>query len=284
MEKTKIQIQKVVIFKLRGETFGVDINKVRDIHKLLPFTQIPDTPNYFEGVINLRGEIIPVINLSKKLNFPIIEDNNSTRIIVTDINKETIGLKVDQVKEVMEIGENDIKPAPAIITKKMNFKYIQGIVIRNEELVIIMDITKVLSSDEITGFAAATSMAHTIASTETETKDLSDEKEQEETENKEETDNKNLKDEEVEEKKDNENVISNEELKQKTVNENIEETKNIEKEKTIETNPEELKQETVSENIEETKNIEEEKTIETNPEEIKKKKIDELNQNIQNAA
>ncbi len=141
--------RKIVLFKLGEEEFGLDIKKVLEIIKVPQYTKIPSSEAYIEGVINLRGKIIGVANISKKLGFPVKPDDDNSRIIVTEIGDDNIGLRVDMVKEVISIDNDEIKPAPPIISKKMNTKFIEGIIIREENLIIIVDVDTIISSSDI---------------------------------------------------------------------------------------------------------------------------------------
>lgn len=144
-----IMERQIVIFTLGNEEFGVRINEVKEIIRMEQITKLPNTDNYVSGVINLRGEIIVVIDLAMKLGIARHENDKNTRIIVIEVNDNTIGMIVDSATEVMRLNEGQIKPAPAIITEKINSQYIEGVGIINERLLILLDLAKVLKSNEI---------------------------------------------------------------------------------------------------------------------------------------
>jgi purine-binding chemotaxis protein CheW len=149
-QETGIYAEKqLVIFKLGAEEFGVDINEVREIIKLDNITKLPNTESYVDGVINLRGKIIVIIDLAKKLNLPEIQQSKETRIIVIEVNQNTIGMMVDGCNEVLRISGKNIEPAPDIIKRKINSDYLQGVGILKERLIILLDLSKVLEQQEL---------------------------------------------------------------------------------------------------------------------------------------
>ncbi len=165
-QKKSYNERQIVIFRLGKEEFGVDINEVREIIKLEDITNIPNTAAYINGVINLRGKIIVVIDLEKKLNLATSERNKDTRIIVIEQNDSTIGMVVDECNEVMRLNGDQIEPAPDIITKKINADYIEGVGILEERLIILLDLAKVLSSEEMAEVAQAGGSAQAKAASE----------------------------------------------------------------------------------------------------------------------
>ncbi|MFH0874660.1 MAG: chemotaxis protein CheW [archaeon] len=141
--------KQLVIFKLGKEEFGVDINQVREIIKMEAITKIPNTEEYIQGVINLRGKIIVIVELSKKLNMISGEKNKDTRIIVTEIGDSTIGMIVDNCNEVLRLSSSQIEAAPEIITKKINSEYIVGVGVIKERLIILLNLGKVLGDSDM---------------------------------------------------------------------------------------------------------------------------------------
>ena len=110
-----------VIFELRGEEFGVDISNVREIVRMMEITHIPEAPGYIEGVINLRGQVIAVIDLAKQFKLSSLDElPDSARIIVTEMGSITVGMIVDGVPEVLRIAENNIEPTPEAIQSKVH--------------------------------------------------------------------------------------------------------------------------------------------------------------------
>ena len=140
---TATDLLQLVTFKLGNEEFGLDILKVKEIIKPVAITKMPNSPYYVEGVINLRGEVIPVINLRKRLNLAENEQNSKTRIIVIETNKKTTGFIVDEVNEVLRIPENIMEATPELVSG-VDSEYIIGVGKLDDRLLIHMDIEKIL--------------------------------------------------------------------------------------------------------------------------------------------
>ncbi|MFP4112040.1 MAG: chemotaxis protein CheW [Candidatus Woesearchaeota archaeon] len=141
--------RQLVVFKIGQEEFGVNIMEVHEIIRMEAITKIPNSADFIEGVINLRGGIIVVINLAKKLSIPAKDIDKNTRIIVIEINNTTVGMIVDSATEVLRLSEANVKPAPSIITQKINAGYIEGVGVVDERLLILLDLVKVLDSKEL---------------------------------------------------------------------------------------------------------------------------------------
>lgn len=136
--------KQLVIFDLRDEHFGVDIALVESIIKMQAITPVPKTREYVEGIINLRGMVVPVIDLRKRLGIEIQENNSEMRIIVINQDEYKIGMIVDAVSEVLTIREESIEPTPAMVNT-INTAYIVGIAKTDGRLIILLDLEKVLS-------------------------------------------------------------------------------------------------------------------------------------------
>ena len=146
---------QLVIFKLGEEAFGVEIGMVESIIKMLPVTRLPQAPEFVEGVINLRGKILPVIDLRKRLAIAISEITRDSRMVVIALAGTTVAMVVDQVNEVLRIND-DIVEAPPSISQSVDSRFITGIAKIGEELVILLDLSKVLDLDEASQLATAT--------------------------------------------------------------------------------------------------------------------------------
>ncbi len=137
-----------VIFRLVDEKYGVDIMKVKEISEFKSSTKVPNAPYFVDGIINLRGEIIPIVNLKKRFKIKGVQEINSdTRIIVININNKNIGFIVDEASEVLRIKEDDIEQAPEIITG-VDRQYINGVGKLEDTIVILLDLEKILTDDE----------------------------------------------------------------------------------------------------------------------------------------
>ncbi len=141
--------RQMVIFRLGNEDFGVNINEVREIIRIEQITKIPNTQDYVEGVINLRGGIVVVLNLAKKLDIPSSPVDKNTRIIVIEVDNNTVGMVVDSATEVLRISADQVQPAPSIVTQKINAELIEGVGIVGERLLILLDLAKVIRGKEI---------------------------------------------------------------------------------------------------------------------------------------
>ncbi|MCB9362788.1 purine-binding chemotaxis protein CheW [Candidatus Woesearchaeota archaeon] len=141
--------KRIVLFTLGSELFGCDISHVLEIMKVRPYTAIPGASEYVEGVINIRGQIVAVVNLAKKLGFPQTDDLNRARVIVCDVGKDSIGFQVDAVKEVMTLETGEIKSPPGVIQKKIRSEYLEGIYIDGDNLIILVDLLALVTAEEL---------------------------------------------------------------------------------------------------------------------------------------
>jgi purine-binding chemotaxis protein CheW len=139
---------KFLTFSLGKEDYGIEITYVTEIIGIQSITQVPELPDYVKGIINLRGKIIPVIDVRLRFRKPAAEYNDRTCIIVVDIKDVSVGLIVDTVAEVMSIADTDIVPPPDGRTGFHN-RYIKGIGKVNNEVKLILECKKLLSDDEI---------------------------------------------------------------------------------------------------------------------------------------
>lgn len=137
-------MNKYVVFKLENEEYGIDILRVKEIKEMLRITRVPKSPSFVRGVVNLRGEVIPVIDLRKKFNLAQSQDTASTRIIIVTVEDITVGLIIDTSSEVLEIEKEFIEEPPATIGS-IDHSYIQGIGKVNNRLIILLDVSKIIS-------------------------------------------------------------------------------------------------------------------------------------------
>lgn len=143
------ELIQLVSFKIANEEFGVDILNVQEINKMSTITKVPNSPPFVEGVINLRGRVIPVVNLRVKMSMPNREYDKDTRIIVVDISGKTVGFLVDSVSEVLRIPRNIIEPPPSMVAG-INSNYITAVGKLEDRLLILLDLDKVLLEEEKT--------------------------------------------------------------------------------------------------------------------------------------
>ncbi len=140
---------QVIVFNLGDEKYGVEISQVREIIRPSKITRIPNAPDFVEGVINLRGQVTTIINLRKRFGLPPKDIDNDTRIIVVEYNGAVIGMMVDTVSEVKYLSAEDIEPLPNIITSRSEAKFLKGIGKLPDGLLILIDLNKVLSDEEV---------------------------------------------------------------------------------------------------------------------------------------
>lgn len=142
------ELLQLVGFNLGDEEFGVDILKVQEINRMIEITKVPQSPDFVEGVINLRGEIIPVIDLRKRFGLSRKDPDRHTRIIVAEVLDSTLGFVVDAVSEVIRIKSDTVEPPPKIV-KGDHSEYIKGVGKLEDRLLMLLDIDKILSVNEI---------------------------------------------------------------------------------------------------------------------------------------
>ncbi|MCX7984317.1 MAG: chemotaxis protein CheW [Bacteroidetes bacterium] len=144
-QRNSDELLQLVSFNIGDEEFGVDILKVQEINRMLTITRVPNAPEYVEGVINLRGKVIPVVNLRKRFGLPPKEADKNTRIIVIELNGKTVGFVVDSVREVLRIPKSVTEPPPALATR-INAEYITAVGKLDDRLLTLLDMEKVLSN------------------------------------------------------------------------------------------------------------------------------------------
>ena len=143
----KNNMLQLVSFKLKEEEFGVDILQVREIIRVQQVTNFPNAPEFVEGVINLRGRVIPIVDLRKRFGLEKKEHSKSTRIIVVKVDEVTIGLIVDEVSEILRLPEDRVEPPPPIVAG-IEADYIKGVGKLEDRLLVLLDLNKILSTEE----------------------------------------------------------------------------------------------------------------------------------------
>ncbi|MBP7526623.1 MAG: purine-binding chemotaxis protein CheW [Syntrophorhabdaceae bacterium] len=152
------EIRQYLTFQLEDEIFGLDVSHVREILEFTTVTKVPGTPDYMRGVINLRGSVVPVLDMRLKFGLTQTERTVNTCVVVVEVSFEkenmVIGALVDSVQEVFELEANQIEPAPKIGTH-LRTEFIKGMGKRDETFIIILDIAKVFSLEELAGVVEA---------------------------------------------------------------------------------------------------------------------------------
>ena len=144
---------QLVTFKIAEEEFGVDILKVQEIIRMMPITKVPNAPAFVEGVINLRGKVIPVIDMRKRFGMVAAEHDSHTRIKVMDLQGQIVGFVVDAVCEVLRIKESTVEPPPAVVAG-IGSEYMRGVGKLEDRLLILLDLDKLLSETELEALSA----------------------------------------------------------------------------------------------------------------------------------
>lgn len=154
MEEEKLNDElQLVVFKLAEEEYGFAINQVEEIIKMAEATRVPKAPKYISGIINLRGKVIPVINLKERFNLAQSALDDQNRIIVVEIQDYSVGIMVDCVTEVLRLSDTAVEPTPSVFSSNISDEYIKGVGKLNERLIILLDLEHILSIEEINEYA-----------------------------------------------------------------------------------------------------------------------------------
>jgi len=136
-----------VTFTLEDETYGINVMQVQEVLREIEVAPVPGAPHYVMGIINLRGNVVSVIDARMRFGLPVKESTDLTRIIVIEVQQHIIGILVDSVAEVVDIKRTEIETAPNVGTSETS-KYIDGVVSRGDKLLILVDLNKLLSTEE----------------------------------------------------------------------------------------------------------------------------------------
>jgi purine-binding chemotaxis protein CheW len=142
------ELIQLVSFNLEKEEYGINVLMVREIIRMLNITRVPNTPHYVEGVINLRGKVIPIISLRRKFDLPESEYDKRTRIMVMEVVGEMMGFIVDEVSEVIRISEKEIQPPPPVVSNGIEQECMAGVINQAERLLVLLDLERMFTADE----------------------------------------------------------------------------------------------------------------------------------------
>lgn len=145
--KVDQNLLQLVSFQLGEEEFGVDILKVQEINRMLEITKVPNSPVFVDGVINLRGKVIPILNLRQRFGLEKKEIDKKTRIVVVDIDGKVVGVVVDAVSEVLRLPVDTVEPPPPMAAG-VESEYIKGVGKLEDRLLILLDLNKLLTTEE----------------------------------------------------------------------------------------------------------------------------------------
>lgn len=147
------RLRQLVTFALGSEEYGVDIMRVQEIIRFQNVTRVPQMPAFIEGVINLRGNVIPVIDLRKRFELGNTEHTAQTRIVVINVEHKTMGIVVDAVSEVLRLAEEQIEPPPPVVAG-IGHEYLLGVGKVHGRLLILLDLDQILTAPEKSKLAA----------------------------------------------------------------------------------------------------------------------------------
>ncbi len=145
--------EQVVGLELTGESYGVEISRIQEIIRMQPITRVPNGPAFIEGVTNLRGRVIPVLDLRKRFGLAAGEPTRHSRIVVAELGAHTVGLVVDGVSEVLRIAADQVEPPSSLITT-VESAYLRGVAKLDDRLVLLLDLARILTGDEQADLAA----------------------------------------------------------------------------------------------------------------------------------
>jgi purine-binding chemotaxis protein CheW len=144
---TNAELLQLVSFSVAAEEYGLDILRVQEIIRTQQLTRVPNLPDYVEGVINLRGKVIPVVSLRRRLGLEAVTPDKNTRIVVVDVHGQTLGFIVDAVSEVLRISADTVEPTPRIGTVER--EYISGVGKLESRLLLMLDLERLMNEKEI---------------------------------------------------------------------------------------------------------------------------------------
>jgi purine-binding chemotaxis protein CheW len=143
-----------VTFSLEGETYGVNVMQVQEVLKLTEVAAVPGAPDYVLGIINLRGNVVTVVDTRRLFDLPPRADDDATRIVILEVERQVVGILVDSVAEVVELDTSLVETAPTVGSEDGS-RYIQGVYSRDERLIILVDLSRLLGDDRAIEEASA---------------------------------------------------------------------------------------------------------------------------------
>jgi purine-binding chemotaxis protein CheW len=146
--ETSLELTQLVSFHLDNEEYGVEVLKVREIIRMVNITHMPNIPPYVDGIINLRGKVIPIISIRRRFGLMAMENNNQTRIIIMDVGGELLGFTVDSVSEVIRVSASEIQPSPPVASSGIGQEYIAGVINHGEKLLVLLNLDLMFSNEE----------------------------------------------------------------------------------------------------------------------------------------
>ena len=139
--------EQIVVLELAGEAYGVEIGRVQEIIRMQPITRIPNGPAFIEGVTNLRGRVIPVLDLRKRFGLELSGPTRRSRIVVGELGAYTVGLMVDGVSEVLRVSDEAVAPPSTLVTTS-DSAFLRGVAKLGERLILLLDPSRILAQGE----------------------------------------------------------------------------------------------------------------------------------------
>ncbi|WP_438446915.1 chemotaxis protein CheW [Gorillibacterium sp. sgz5001074] len=139
---------KVIVFALANEEYGIEVEKVKTIERMMPMTRVPKTYDFIKGVINLRGVVVPVLDLRGRFGLPESEYTDNTRIVIIAVNEMEVGMIVDSANDVIDVDTDQIQDPPEIVGG-VRAKYLRGVAKVGDRLLVLLNLKEVLSKGEI---------------------------------------------------------------------------------------------------------------------------------------
>ena len=146
----KKEEKQILVFRIAREELGLDISCVREVLRPQAIYPLPKTPDFIEGVINLRGHIIALIDLGKRLHAEQIEEEPNRRIIICRVNKFNVGLMVNTLREILALSKEEIRPIPEVVSLQMDAEVLSGIARVGERVIPILDLEHIVTKKELT--------------------------------------------------------------------------------------------------------------------------------------
>lgn len=143
-----MSVKQFVIFSIANEKFGIEIEKVNSIEKPLEIFKVPNTPEFFEGLINLRDKVYPVVNMRKRFHLPFNGIGEDSKIIITNLDTMTAGFIVDEVSEIMRVEDAQIESTPSALRSEKR-QYLEGVAKVASGIILLIDPSKILSNEEL---------------------------------------------------------------------------------------------------------------------------------------
>ncbi len=146
-------ITQWVTFRMGNETYGVNVMQVQEVLRMTDIAPVPGAPNYVLGIINLRGNVVTVMDTRKRFGLMPVEADDATRVVIIEAEDQVVGILVDSVAEVVYLSQSDIEMAPNVGNEESS-RYIQGVANRKEGLLILVDLNRLLTDDEWKEFSS----------------------------------------------------------------------------------------------------------------------------------